>query len=212
MAHDEETVPLSRESVTEAAIDFLEARGIEKLTMRALASEIGCGTMSLYSHIKNRGDLLDSIVETLAKRAGFPEIAAQTHQSWQEVVTATQLAYRDLALRYPRSFELLALAPFDVAPVVGHLEGLVEALQRAGLSTEWAYEVLGAIDAYGTGFLAVWARTETSQQKSDIETSTSLRRLRTIDVFERGLQTFILGFERAIEQADKPADLLQVRD
>lgn len=169
--------------------------------MRALASEIGCGTMSLYSHIRGRDDLISAIIETLLNGSGIPATAARAFPRWQELVTQLHLAYRDLALNYPGSFELLALAPYDVAPVAGYLEGLVEALRRTGLPPDQAYEVLGAVDAYATGFLTVWARTEANSKKSDAEASPHLKGLRSLEVFERGLQVFIEGFEREFERS-----------
>jgi AcrR family transcriptional regulator len=192
---------LSRAVITDGAIEFIERRGIDQLSMRALALELGCGTMSLYTHVRNRDDLIASIVEELQRKSASPSIAAQAFASWQEVITSVHLAYRDLAVKYPRSFELLALAPYDVAPVAGSLETLVSSLCRAGLPQDRAYEVLGAIDAYATGFLTVWARTEVGQKESDAQASSHLKALRRLDVFERGLRVFIEGFEREFEVA-----------
>jgi AcrR family transcriptional regulator len=196
------SAPLSRELITVGAIDFIERRGIEQLSMRALAAELGCGTMSLYSHIRNRDDLIAAIVEELLQRSGMPTIATQDFPNWQELITTVQLAYLDVAFAYPRSFELLALAPYDVAPVAGFLETLVQALCRAGLPQDRAYEVLGAVDAYGTGFLTVWVRTEVGQKESDAKASPHLKSPRKIDAFERGLRVFIEGFEREFERSD----------
>jgi AcrR family transcriptional regulator len=196
-------VPLSREYITSAAIDFIERRGLEQLSMRALATEIGCGTMSLYSHIRGRDDLTASIVETLLSRSEIPTTAARTFPRWQELITQLHLAYRDLARSYPRTFELLALAPYDIAPVAGYLEGLVEALRRTGLPQERAYEILGALDAYATGFLTVWARTEANRNVSDVAASPHLKGLRSLEVFEHGLQVFIEGFERELERSNE---------
>ncbi|MBK0420069.1 TetR/AcrR family transcriptional regulator [Leucobacter sp. CSA1] len=196
-------VPLSHASITDAAIDFIERRGLDRLSMRALAAEIGCGTMSLYSHIRNRDDLTASIVSTLVSRSRIPETAGRVFGSWQEMVVALQQAYMDLACRYPASFELLALAPYDAAPVASYLEELVEALHRGGLPKDRAYEVLGAVDAYSTGFLTVWARTQVSSEGPDDHASQNLRSQRTLEVFERGLRVFISGFEREFERADE---------
>lgn len=195
------TEPLSRDSITTAAIDFIEQRGLERLSMRALATQIGCGTMSLYSHIRGRDDLVSAIIQTLLDRSEIPATAARTFTRWQDLVTALHLAYRDLALNYPGSFELLALAPYDVAPIGGYLEGLVEALHRTGLSPDQAYEVLGALDAYATGFLTVWARTEVNHKESDVAASPHLKGLRSLEVFERGLQVFIEGFTLEFERS-----------
>lgn len=194
-------MPLSRASITNAAIDCIEEHGLGRLSMRALASALGCGTMSLYSHVRSRDDLVAAVVGELLDRSGIPAIAESEFASWQELIVASLLAYRDLAAEYPGSFELLALAPYDVTPVVGHLESLVAALQRAGVPEDRAYEVLGALDAYATGFLMVWARAQVNRKEPAAEASSKLKDLRTLEVFERGLQVFIEGFEREFERA-----------
>jgi len=201
-----EAVPLSRASITDAAIDFIEDHGLDRLSMRALATELGCGTMSLYSHVRNRDDLVAAIVGELLERSGILAVTASEFTGWQQLITASLHAYRDLAVDYPGSFELLALAPYDVAPVVEHLERLVVALRRAGVTGDRAYEVLGALDAYATGFLMVWARAQAGRKESDERASSSLRDLRTLEVFDQGLRVFIEGFELEFARNEPAAD------
>jgi AcrR family transcriptional regulator len=45
-------VPLSRERVLLAAIGLGDAEGLEALSMRNLAQELGVRAMSLYNHVK----------------------------------------------------------------------------------------------------------------------------------------------------------------
>ncbi|MCS3428671.1 TetR/AcrR family transcriptional regulator [Leucobacter aridicollis] len=190
------TAPLSRASITDAAIDFIEEKGLTKLSMRALASTLGCGTMSLYSHVKNRDDLIAAIVQELLERSRLLQVTGTTYPTWQEQIRASLFAYRDLAAAYPASFELLALAPYGVAPVAEHLEGIVESLRRAGVPADRAYVVLGALDAYATGFLMVWARTQAEADGTAPVEPSPLTELRTLAAFDHGLDVFIAGFER----------------
>lgn len=162
--------------------------------MRALATELGCGTMSLYSHIRSRDDLFSAIVRELVRRSEIPDLAAREYESWQDLAMALHHAYRALAERFPRSFELLALAPYEAAPVAGYLENMVESLRRGGLSRDQAYEVFGALDAYSTGFLTVWARKESSGEAADADASSRLQQSRSLEMFDRGLRVFITGF------------------
>lgn len=187
---------LSRAMITDAAIRLIEDQGLGKLSMRALAASLGCGTMSLYSYVRNREDLVGAIVQELLNRSAIPEVTRSEFSRWQALVTASLMAYRDLAVAYPASFELLALAPYDVVPVAEHLEGLVGALKRAGVPSDRAYEILGALDAYATGFLVVWARTQVSRPQSDGDASARLKSLRALEMYESGLRIFIEGFER----------------
>lgn len=164
--------------------------------MRALANAIGCGTMSLYSYVKNKEDLVDAIVEALITRSTLPALAAQNFDSWQDLARALALGYRELAARYPHAHELLALAPYDRGASTAHIVTLAEGLRRAGLGVEQSYEVLGALDAYVTGFLLVSVRADTGRETSTLKEAPELRRLRSAETFESGLEVFIRGFEQ----------------
>lgn len=187
--------PLTRSAITDAAIEYIEVNGITKLSMRTLASTLGCGTMSLYSHVRNRDDLVAAIVQELLERSRLAETTAATFSTWQDQVRTCLYAYRDLAAAYPASFELLALAPYGKSPIAEHLEGFVESLHRAGVPEGRAYEVVGALDAYATGFLVVWVRSQNGTDQHAKDAPSPLTYQRTLEAFDHGLNVFIAGFE-----------------
>ena len=72
-------IPLNRERVLRAAVKLADEGGIESVTMRRLAEELGAEAMSLYYHVANKDDLLDGIADAVAMeiiragdRAGAP--------------------------------------------------------------------------------------------------------------------------------------------
>jgi AcrR family transcriptional regulator len=64
--------PLTRERVFRAAIDLADASGIDALSMRRLAQELGVEAMSLYHHVRNKDDLLDGMVEVVTDEFELP--------------------------------------------------------------------------------------------------------------------------------------------
>ena len=58
-------LPLSRDRILERAVQIADADGIEALTMRRLADDLGFEAMSLYRHVKNKDDVLDGIVDVV---------------------------------------------------------------------------------------------------------------------------------------------------
>src|SRR5690606_35863579 len=88
---------LTRASITDTAIDFIEREGIERLSMRNLASAVGCGTMSLYSYVNGREDLIEAIIESLIVKSRLPALASQRFDSWQQLARELCATYRDLA-------------------------------------------------------------------------------------------------------------------
>ncbi|HEV2872582.1 MAG TPA: TetR family transcriptional regulator, partial [Actinomycetota bacterium] len=53
-------MPLSKERVLGAAVALADAQGVEALSMRKLAQELGVVPMALYKHVANKDELLDS--------------------------------------------------------------------------------------------------------------------------------------------------------
>ena len=48
-----------------AAIALADRDGIESISMRRLAQELGVEAMSLYTHVRNKDDLLDGMVDAV---------------------------------------------------------------------------------------------------------------------------------------------------
>lgn len=186
---------LTREAIAVAAIDLVERRGVDALTMRSLADDLGCAPMSLYTHVQNRDDLIASIVAALIARL---DTAAVSEEGWQGTLRRALASYRDLAVQAPRSFELLALAPYDRSPVTGHLAGFVATLERGGLTPQQAGQVLAIADAYATGFLVVWARSAGIGRAPGDEVQGGIADLRSLAMFDRGLDALIAGLEATI--------------
>ncbi|NNC75792.1 MAG: TetR family transcriptional regulator, partial [Acidimicrobiia bacterium] len=64
-AQPETRIPLSKDRVLTAAIGLADQQGLDALTMRNLASELGVEAMSLYYHVANKEALLDGVVDTV---------------------------------------------------------------------------------------------------------------------------------------------------
>jgi TetR/AcrR family transcriptional regulator, tetracycline repressor protein len=56
---------LTLDRIVTAAIDVLDAGGLDALTMRHLGTRLGVATMSLYRHVPNRDTLFAEVVDHL---------------------------------------------------------------------------------------------------------------------------------------------------
>jgi AcrR family transcriptional regulator len=56
---------LDLETVVRAAIELADAEGLEALSMRRVAERLEMGTMSLYTYVPGKGELLDLMVDTV---------------------------------------------------------------------------------------------------------------------------------------------------
>ena len=58
-------VPLSRERVLRAAVALADEHGVEAITMRRIAGELGVVPMALYKHVSSKDELLDGMVDVV---------------------------------------------------------------------------------------------------------------------------------------------------
>jgi len=65
--------PLTRERILDAALALADAEGVEGLTMRRLAAELGVEAMTIYYHVPNKDAILDALVERVVGEIEMPE-------------------------------------------------------------------------------------------------------------------------------------------
>src|SRR5256886_8788277 len=65
-------VQLSRDRVLRAAVALADNVGIEALSMRGLAQELGVVPMALYKHVANKEELLDGMVDIVFSEIELP--------------------------------------------------------------------------------------------------------------------------------------------
>jgi AcrR family transcriptional regulator len=96
----------TREELARRALEIMDARGAEGLTMRGLASELGMGTMALYRYFPSKRDLMDAAIEIAAPEIELPEPGAAP---WKEQLAVLARALFHAGLRHP----ILARERFD---------------------------------------------------------------------------------------------------
>lgn len=81
--------PLNRERVIEAAIAYADIHGVEDLSMRKLAAELGVGPMSLYNHVDNKEDLYDGMIDFVFSEIPMPEEALDWKDHLRQIGNGT---------------------------------------------------------------------------------------------------------------------------
>jgi AcrR family transcriptional regulator len=151
----EPRVPLSRERVLRAAVDIADKGGITSLTMRHLAQEVGAEAMSLYYHVANKEEVLDGIVDVIAREIndvvdhiGVPSKGAD----WKKAVRQRILSAREVLLRHPwapRAFETRT----NTSPaVLQYFDALLGLMRDGGFSYDLAHHALHALGSRALGF------------------------------------------------------------
>ena len=93
----ERRVRLNRERVLQSAVTLADEIGIDALSMRRLAQELGVVPMALYKHVENKEALLDGMVEVIIGEIDPPVADAD----WKSAVRLRVLSARRALQRHP---------------------------------------------------------------------------------------------------------------
>src|SRR3954468_17677062 len=66
---------LNRDRVLQAAVALADRAGIDAVSMRALAQDLGVVPMALYKHVRDKDELLDGMVDVLIDEFESPDPA-----------------------------------------------------------------------------------------------------------------------------------------
>src|SRR3954449_5014777 len=75
-------VPVNRDRAVERAVAVADGEGIEAVTMRRLARELGVEAASLYHHVAGKGEILDGLVDVVAAEIEVPAPGG----NWRDVI------------------------------------------------------------------------------------------------------------------------------
>ena len=71
---------LSRPAIVAAAQAVVERDGVEALTMRRVAEELGASPMALYRHVRGKDELLVLLLDELAAALARPDMPAEPRE------------------------------------------------------------------------------------------------------------------------------------
>jgi AcrR family transcriptional regulator len=148
-------LPLSRERVLRAAIKIADSSGLESLTMRRLAEELGAEAMSLYYHVANKEDLLDGIADAVVVEIndvvgtiGVPSAGA----GWKTAVRQRILSARQVLLRHPWAPRVLETRTSTSLAVLLYYDSLLMLMRDGGFSYDLIHHALHALGSRALGF------------------------------------------------------------
>jgi AcrR family transcriptional regulator len=147
MSRAERRRRLSRERVLEAAIAYADARGLEELSMRKLAEDLEVAPMSLYRHVANKEDLIDSMIDVV-----FSEIDRPSGADWKAAMRQRAVSVRDALSRHRWAIGLMESRANPGPANLGHHDAVLGSLRAAGFSIEMAAHAYSLLDGYIYGF------------------------------------------------------------
>ncbi|WP_432989494.1 GntR family transcriptional regulator [Dactylosporangium sp. CA-233914] len=122
---------LNRKHVLRAAIAIADVEGLDAVSMRRLAAELGVGPMSLYRHVANKDELVMQMTDEVF---GEPELPVLGPDGWRaklELISRRQWQLCRLHLWLPRAISFTR--PLLVPNMMAHTEWTLRAIDGLGL-------------------------------------------------------------------------------
>jgi AcrR family transcriptional regulator len=146
---------LSRERVLRAAVNVADEGGIESLTMRRLAEELGAEAMSLYYHVADKDAVLDGMVDVVAREINevvdqidVPSVGA----AWKNAVRQRILSAREVLLRHRWAPGVFETRTNTTPAVVQYFDALLGLMRDGGFSYDLGHHALHALGSRALGF------------------------------------------------------------
>ena len=166
--------PLSTERVLRTAVELADRHGIEWLSMRKLADELGAGAMSLYHYVPNKEQLIDGMVDIVFSEIEPPSLELD----WKTAMRRRALSTREVLNRHRWAVGLMEGRMHPGPSSIRIREAILGCLREAGFSIEMTIQAYSVQDAYIYGF----ALQERSLPFESAEESTAMAQATTQDI------------------------------
>jgi AcrR family transcriptional regulator len=141
--------------VLQAAITIADSSGIDSLTMRRLAEDLGAEAMSLYYYLASKEDLLDGIADAVVAEindvGGTIDMPA-AGASWKTAVRRRILSARGVLLRHPWAPRVFETRTNTSTAVLLYYDGLLRLMRDGGFSYDLIHHALHALGSRALGF------------------------------------------------------------
>jgi AcrR family transcriptional regulator len=137
---------LSRDAIVDATIRVLDAEGLDAVTMRRVAQELGTGGASLYAHVDNKDDLLELIRDRVIGEMHVPE---PDPENWREQIKECVREMRRVFVAHS-DLARVNLANIPLGPnAIGQMDRMLAILRTSGLPDQ--------VIAFAADLLALYA-------------------------------------------------------
>ncbi len=144
----EARIPLSRDQVLRAAVELADDGGLESLTMRKLAQELGVEAMSLYHHVRNKQDLLGGMLDIVYSEIEPPASGGE----WRSAMRHSAISFHRVLLSHPWACNLFMSSTEPLPARLRYMNNILGRLRSAGFSAEMTHHAYHALDSHIVGF------------------------------------------------------------
>jgi AcrR family transcriptional regulator len=167
-----------RAEIVAAAVRLADAEGVEAVSMRRLADELGVATMTPYTHVEGKDELLDLMRDAVAAEMLIPE---PLPDDWRAALGAIAHATKDAFEAHPWVLDARPRYPRARINHLRHIEQSVGVVIRIGAERELGRAILMSVDDYVVGYCLRARSRERMLAGLAPEEKESLRSLQRVD-------------------------------
>jgi TetR/AcrR family transcriptional regulator, tetracycline repressor protein len=155
---------LTPRAVVEGALSLADSEGLEALTIRRLAKELGVTPMALYWHFRSKGELLDGMAARIFEEV---DLSVDASATWQEQLRAMLGSILGVLRAHPSTAILLSTRTASSEGSLRATEVALDILGHGGFSpteaTQIARHALATVTNLVSGEPGVVAREESKE-------------------------------------------------
>jgi AcrR family transcriptional regulator len=141
-------VPLSKERVLGAAVALADEGGVDALSMRRLAQELGVVPMALYKHVANKDEMLGGMIDVVVGEIDPP----LSGTDWKTAVRQRVLSARSALLRHPWASQVIESRTDPTPAVLKYMDSMVGMFRAGGFSIDLTHHAMHAMGSRLLGF------------------------------------------------------------
>lgn len=143
---------LSRDGIVTAAVALADRDGLDGLSMRRLAQELGVDAMSIYYHLNDKNALLGAMIDAVVAEIDPGPEPLPGAVPWTVELRAVVMAARRAMLGHPWAARVLEGRPTPTPAVLRHIERVLAVLRRGGCSVDLSHHALHLLGSRILGF------------------------------------------------------------
>ncbi|MEV7885869.1 TetR/AcrR family transcriptional regulator [Streptomyces sp. NPDC002817] len=140
---------LTLDRIVEAAVQVADADGLDAVSMRRVAGELGTGAMSLYRYVPGKAELLDLMLDRVQRPSENP--ADLGDGTWRSALEAMGRATLALYRRHPWLIQVNQSRPILGPSALDGMEKVLTLIKPMGLTDPELVSAIVMIDGYVVG-------------------------------------------------------------
>ncbi|ANW18880.1 TetR/AcrR family transcriptional regulator [Streptomyces clavuligerus] len=142
---------LSLDRIVAAAVAVADTEGLDAVSMRRIATELGTGTMTLYRYVPGKAELLDLMLDRVTDPGPVPPERPGGPDDWRQAVRVLARGFLDLYQAHPWMLKVNNARTVLGPSGLRSLELALAGLRSTGLRDPEQISVIVMVQSFVTG-------------------------------------------------------------